>query len=264
MSFDLDITIGGMCLLVPDPVNQKLHVLLPEIPATCRHDARLLFLKKYVNENGGDKEKEEVTLNGRTLDNFADLRCSNPLDLNIYPQVFDFATASPPRTVDRGLLTGALKPNVRFRMTLSGGDAVRLAPGGFWKFDGGAPRRVATSIKWRLADIEANALTLDVGDGAPKTLRPWNEGTGDKIRLFLLHLPEKEILDSIPADLPGPSHPAPDPGEEAHHFPFYYDLLTPRAGEQKLTFWSDGGEAPNEENRGSELTCTIARAPAGA
>lgn len=266
MPFDLEITIAGMCLLVRDSDTnpRMLHVLLP--PTEHQHEACLLYRKKHTDPRAGATVKEEINLTGKQLDLSA-LTSRNKLNLKFPPAVFDFESLGG-RSVKRTLLDGAsLPPELRFRMKLAAGDTVDHRPGGLWKLGPkGTPRRMATAIKWRLADVPRDKLVLDIGDGAPRVLTPLDEGKGLTIRLFLLHVPGDEIPTTIPMELPRPNKPTPQPDQPALHFLSYYPILNPPEEGPTPLFDSDGGEGryPTISRSfffGSELTCMVATAP---
>lgn len=283
MAFHLEITIAGMCLLVrdSDAAPNMLHVLMPDMSGSHAHDAKLLFLKKYLPQGGGSVEKEEIDLAPRRLDlDLSGLSASNGLSLSL-PGVFPFDTLG--REVDRTLLRGSVPPEAVFRMRLSAGAVAtdEVYPGGFWWLveNGKAPPpqaenlptsvRMATAVKWRLENVSGSIvsgdkLTLDLG-GDVRVLTALDEGKGKVIRLFILHVPSAEIPASIPTRLPRPSR-VPNPDEKAGHFLAHYKLLTPPVPEfvpmfHRKRFDDEGAALTPNANFGSEFTCMVATAP---
>lgn len=276
MPFHLDITIAGMCLLVRDSDAagnpRMLHVLMPVTGSMHVHMARLVYLARYERSDAGLEEKEDIGLTGRQLD-LSSLQSSTALNLALPDAVTDFEKHheefQTARSVPRRLLDGpSLPPELRFRLKVAKGDAVDHRPGGLWKLrTGGPPRRMATSIKWRVANVPQNTLELDVGECRPRILTPIDEGTGPTIRLFFLNVTPEEVPATVPPGHLKPHKPPPPAGHHAHHFLSYYPLVAPTDPMPVPTFENAGGEEQQPTISrafllGSEFTCMVAAAPA--
>jgi hypothetical protein len=280
MSFDLEITIGGLCLLVPEKdatgSPKSLHVLMPETPTSGTHEHRacLLYLKRYHDPAAGAVDREMIDLAGKELD-LATVTSDTPLDLSLSREVFDFSKAPTKRSVDSALVNWSGFPTgLRSRARLNMGAEVRhrILPGGIWMLEN-APFQMATAIVWRLRNVPGDRLALSV---APQPLVAIDEGFGPTIRLFLLHVVPKEVPGTIPATLPGPTV-IPKPPFEADHFHHYYPLLNPTRPAPNPWFVglpgtvdlhaNDGSDQPafqmSSSNFGSELTCMVATGPLG-
>lgn len=281
MSFYLEITIGGLCVLVPefDSAGQpkSLHVLMPQTPETGDHEHRpyLFYLKRYHEPTAGLVAPYEIDLTDKELD-LSSLTSDIPLNLSLSSRVFDFEKAHTKRSVDRALLNwpGLPTDRLRSRMRVNTGAEIPdfILPGARWMHEN-VPVPMATAIVWKVGQVPGTELKLNV---EPRPLKPIDEGTGagPAIRLFLLHVPKKEKLQSIPVRLPGPSE-IPEPPFEADHFHHVYPLLMPPDMGPNPWFveYPDLTLSVHERERvkapllaadyGSELTCMMATGKPG-
>jgi len=268
MSFNLQITIGGLCLLVPEKDSagrpRSLHVLMPDTPPTGdhAHRPRLYYLKSYHDAGAGATEAHVIDLSGRDLD-LSHVVSDTALNLDLSPEVFSFDRAPVPRVVPRTLIDWSQFPQgVRSRMRVNSGAELgdRILPGGIWDFEGQAIQ-MATAISWGLLNVPGNTLELS---GAPGVLTAKDEGAGPAIRLFLLHLPEEETMKEIPPELPQSDKDV-GIGEMACHFGYIYPLLRPNVPRSHPSFRRRPVLDPRQlaANFGSELTCMLASGPPG-
>jgi hypothetical protein len=218
--FDLTITFGGLCLLVRDPVNGALHVLMPD-STQHPHEPTLV----YVDQTGVKKPG----IKGMHL-HLPSVTGSDPFSSDVPSEVFDFGgTLLGSRTVRKELLDpeSPLPGGVSARMRITAGKhGLVRHPGGFWNFKvlgGPAPRRLPTTLDWIINNVDLPHLVIEdkVGGGR---FEVFPDGA-NRIHILVVHVPEPELKGMGP-DVPGHSG-CPDNEHPAEHFGFFSPLLTP-------------------------------------
>ncbi|HEX6372016.1 MAG TPA: hypothetical protein VF006_24035 [Longimicrobium sp.] len=217
--FDLTITFTGLCMLVRDPANNMLHVLMP-FPGAHPHFARLIFV-----DQAGQVRKEEIA--GMDLE-LPGVTGSNGFSPDVHGEVFDFADPLlVSRTVPRNLLDTSPPPNppVRTRMRITAGKTgVPRRRGGWWNFNLTTieSRRLPTALDWLINDVNLTHLVVRNTAGADTfDIFPRN----GRIHLIVAHVTGPE-RDAIGPDIPDHSNCPPDK-KAGDHFGLYGGLLNP-------------------------------------
>lgn len=265
MAFELQIMIGGLCLFVPDPDDDRMDVLMPE---TGRHpcgdgaDPHEHILALRYDEGG---EEREVLMKGGVLD-LSGLSTSAPIFLSL-PEVVDLHRVTR-KKINRDQPAGP--GQVRARLTVDAGFASGHLPGARWELAPFGVQQMATAVTWTIPNIELDELNLGKFGLAPcaghelPVLRPKNKVI--KCRLFHIPLSEK--------DREYPSTEELKPGDPALHFQRFYTLFkdpnpgpvpkfaglcSTRRGEVRHSEGTAVSLSP-EQLRGLQYTCMVASA----
>lgn len=245
MSFDLQITFGGMFLLVRDYEVGKSSVLLPKVenhrPA---HTATMHF---YRN---GKIEQRDLPPH---------------VDLTGLPTADGLSFELPQRLIDLDLITrepiarDILEPGHDLLSSLVDIDKGRYqasARGGRWQLGNRPPRFMATAIVWVVRNIELSGgrdyLRERLGtDLEPNPSHP-NGVNGQTLQLGIFNTPDNDK----PSDLPstGNQGEIPQPGDEVHHFSAFYRLYKDPANRPNPRFKDLGGRAGRNIDVAANIT----------
>jgi len=222
MSFDLRITITGLCLFVPDnrADKKRLHVLLLE-HEHHRHHPKLIYDKAHTNS---PNEKLACrTLDGVAL-NFGDHGdvIQNPVKLD---EIVDLDEIAKVGKLDPRFVDGDPRAEVAARITLNAGSVTRIGRSAEWvvKQDSTVvwKGKITTEIDWTIRGVNGDTLKeqwefVDLATGV--------EAFG--LELHPIGNPpliEVSVYNSLLRDLPPfEPRPLPRPGEPAEHFDAYY------------------------------------------
>ena len=273
-TFELQITFYGLCLFVPDDGRKTMHVLLPATGTHGTHhvEEHLLLLaydRAYEDRSGS----EPLSGQPRSFDMSGSVprwtnRSTGRLDLALPAEVANVSSVWG-KPVRKGLLTGPRPaPGLASRMSMSTGAQGGHLRGARWVF-GGETRELTHALNWAIPGVGEEGLAWDPnswekGKDVPPSLFP----RGGRIQLYVFHIPDEEKPTRLPpAPLPGGE---PSPGEEAHHFAAFYDLLdSPSSRELPKYKGQDsapGGPQASGPRTGARgirpFTCMLAQAKA--
>ncbi len=219
----LRIRFAGLCLFVPDPAQQRVHVLMPKSDAQAHHadgthmipDHRIC-IHWVSNGNGCSKSlKGKKKLALRRLG-------TNDLDFALRG-VFPLESIKPVSGCPdggEGKADPASAPTDA-TMELFEGVSKIINRGARWKISkrGGSKHPIPTVLDWWVRNVSQSALKA--------MLREWNVfgddlpdvGAKNTVDLWIIHAPED---DQDPGKITGkPEHAVGPP-----HFGLYYTLVT--------------------------------------
>jgi hypothetical protein len=238
-TFDLRITVVGLCFFVPDPLTKRMHVLMPSTAGhahggVSRHVTRLLYdaAHQQAGAEGLAGEAVSVPLDDGALD-FA--RLPGGLDLALPGSVVDVSPIVRDG-VSRDALSNDSGGRVRARVSFAAGRM--SAPHRELRWDLGPYRAhpMANAVEWTVPGVSGDGIELPVsglhGKAGPP-LRPLHPVNGT-LDLIVLHvLPEEVLPFGRPRELP-------EPGFAAADFAAYYSLFDNPAETPLPRFSGDG------------------------
>lgn len=231
-SFELDVVVSGLSLVVPDRAGEALHVLMMRQEHHDPHFPRLIYDRAY--ERPGSTELSGdlacVRLEERRL-GFGEPR---GLDLDSIPRTVvnlgDISGVAPLRREQVEVRGGEFIA----RLDLRGGRCTDTTPGAVWRVEeapaGPWEGEITTCMTWTTPPIPGDRLESarlagpDGGDPTPlRTLYP----IGGRIRVFVFNVPEWQ-LPPVHAHVRAAAL-----GEPAEHFDAYFafaaaNRVTPR------------------------------------
>ena len=238
-TFDLRITMVGLCFFVPDPLTKRMHVLMPNTGGHAhkgmgRHVTRLLYDVAHQIEgaDGLAGEAVSVPLDDGALD-FAGL--SGGLDLALPGSVVDVSPIVRDG-VSRDTLSGDAAGRVRARLSFAAGRMSAPHHGLRWDLGPYRAHPMSNAVEWIVPGVFGDGIELPVnglhGKAGP-SLRPLHPVNGT-LDLIVLHLPPEEVLPF------GRIHQLPEPGFAAADFGAYYGLFDNPAETPLPRFSGDG------------------------
>ncbi len=255
---DLVISFTGLCLLLPDPAGNQLHVFL------LKSDARVPHVPRLYIQDGSHVQGCAAVSNAH----FVDLK-RTIVDLSglggstgsvVIPKTVPDITAATTGTVDGAVIKpGASLPQTAVAHFALAPGVIRTVLGAKCNF-GGVQQEMAVCATITLSGAGdpvgvALALTsLGIRPGDLPIVR-------NAIRLLVVNVPVEE--------LPGAHHASMKvtAGEEVPHFRMYYELVTTPASKQTCpTFANDviipaGTSCPCEAiAHGSFIRCMVGQA----
>ena len=268
-TFDLRITISGLCFFVPDQREARMHVLMPRTDGHAhgvdRHLVRLMYdgAHERPDADGLEGRPVAVPLESGALDFAAltddlDLRLPDAV-VNVDPIVRD--------GIDRDTLGADVAGRVRSRISFGAGRMTTHQAGLRWDLGPYRARQMTYSVDWTIPGIPGTQLDLAVAGlhgRAGRALPPLHPVQGT-VELFVLHLMADEFMPYGRARRP------PEPGFRAADFAAYYGLFgnpadtpLPRfigaAGEDWTAVSASYGGAPEREPvllGGSAYACLV-------
>lgn len=248
MSFDLEISITGLCLFVPD--GKRLHVLLMN-HHHARHHARLIYDKVY------EQNPTDQVLRCQPLDGFALIleNLGNVIeqDVELPPEIVKLHEISGACKVPRRYLEGGPQPEVSARITLGSGGFAGIGPKARWKVTerpiaGKWTGEITTTVKWTISGIEGDQLRdqwrfLDLATGQDGFKLPlYPDADSGVIRI--------EIYNSLPEDLPPVTRTRwPEREDRAEHFESYFSVC---GAPPVVPVLDEPPPAPNPDQRATE------------
>lgn len=274
MAFTLNIRLAGMCMLVREPDNSALHVLMPRVHApghsgadVHQHFAQLLYDVAHETKDA----RKSGTLRPWGLED----RALHFVGLNTSEQLFwngnDHNVLNLGKVVNQTVARGHIDTNtaggaVLSRLVLPAGQIVRHDPGARWTLDGtGESTYMTIWVNWQVRNVNEDHLDLEMPglNGDPTPARPRLYPIGGAIDLYVYHAPEEELPDTLPPPQREDEGHIPD---EVEHFRCFYHLLGGPAG-KPIPHRPEGATEEAEGDRqkapmGSQVTCILASAEA--
>jgi len=240
MAFDLRITITGLCMFVPDPIDHCMHILMPsteDMSAPMRHYPRLMFDKALEARNS---PKFGRRLRCRNLERSAWVLPafpSDPIDLTIPDELVNLELAAGADPVARDFVRST--PDLTAltaRLTLRAGGITDYSLGLRFSL-GKVELPMTTRIEWMIRGIETERGSLDA-DMLGQLINLENGASLDLAKLF----PARELFpmrgvinlylyhvvrDELPSKVwrwPSVEPPGVNDGDTIPHFPMYYRL----------------------------------------
>jgi len=223
-TFDLRITMVGLCFFVPDERAGRMHVLMPKTSGheghgVKRHAIRLMYdaAHEQPGADGLAGEVASVSLEDAALD-FAGL--AGGLELAMADSVVDLSPIVRDG-VGRDTLADDMEGRLRARLSFAAGRMSAPSPGLRWDLGPYRARRMSNAVEWTVPGISGDGIELLAkglhGTAAP-SLRPLHP-VGGRVDLVLLHVPPEEMLPY------GRARELPEPGFASADFAAYYGLF---------------------------------------
>ncbi len=220
-TFSLSIDFAGLCLFVPEPGKEAMHVLMPDAAKHSghgkpleKHAVHLMVDSAYLRPNQTQLDHLEIhiPLNGRWLTMPGN---GSPAIASVGGEVGTLSGTLRP-----GALTGTADGMLAARVTLPSGQGTPHEQGACWEWKLPQPRRMSHRVKWTVPKLGKPGFDLELkglGGRAGPTFTVFS--IDDAIEIKIWHAQPAEF----------PPHPA-EPGEpeykaDAHHFGSYYDLV---------------------------------------
>lgn len=257
MSYDLYITISGLCLIAQDQKGQQIHVLMPETGREhrgCgapqhvpRHAAALVYHALYESNTtppkpGRDHRSPRIHGQSIRIEQGARPSANTALD----PIVADLTTVGRVR-VPATHTSGELSDPLLSRITITAGAAIAAEydPGLTWDFGNQTDRELTPGVRWLIKGMDGDTLTIDTDEG-PKRLR----AIDGRIVIGFFHSPADELPGATPGQGGhGPHNP--NPGDQSPHFGALYALCRPNNGPCPVL-------KPSRALGGFPFTCLVA------
>jgi hypothetical protein len=231
MSFDLYVTISGLCLLATTPKGDQLHVLMPvtdkehqgcgKKEKVMKHAPVLTYNALYEGAatppNTPGKDVVNIGIEGLGI-SFGD-QTTPSINVALGPDVANLTAVSGAK-VPSSLITGALDPKLAARVSFFTGQLSPSNPyevGDAWDFGGRTHVYLATGVRL-LIHVADNHVDIKTVRGT-KSLYP----ISGSVAIAFFHLPPNEL----PGQFGPPFMPPPKEGDVAPHFPAYYSLAQP-------------------------------------
>jgi len=236
LSYDLYITISGLCLIAQDPKGQQIHVLMPETGIEhrgCgkpehvpRHAAALVYHALYESnatppKPGRDHRSPRIQRQSIRIEQGSRPSANTALD----PIVANLTTVANAR-VPATFTTGAVTDPLLARITITAGAAIpaEYDPGFTFDFGNQTDRELTPGVRWLIKGMDGDTLPIETDEGR-KELRPID----GRIVIAFFHSPADE-LPGAPPGHGGHGPHEPRPGEQSPHFGALYALCRPNSG----------------------------------
>ena len=263
-TFDLRITMVGLCFFVPDSRTGRMHVLMPSTAGhghdgVPRHVIRLLYDAAHQQEGASELAGDtvSVSLEDGALD-FAGL--SGGLDLALPESVVDLSPIVRDG-VSRDTLSDDAEGRVRSRLSFAAGRLSASQRGLRWDLGPYRSHPMSNTVEWTVPGVSGDGIELSAkglhGQAEP-SIRPLHPVNGT-LNLTVLHVPPEETLPFGRVD------ELPELGYRAADFGAYYGLFEnpaetplPRyvgSGEERSAVQVALGRAPAPERGLRVFTC---------
>jgi hypothetical protein len=210
MSFKLEITIAGLCVLVPDTVREEMHVLMPNTRGgirgcTHQHEARIYFDPKYLT---GDSTAADAPPKDWHWDDIyhgsATLAGAGPGVPSVPKEVLSIGASVHPECLqsDGG-------DRLDGRITITNSTFECITPGSIWGLPCGPDQHLTFEATWKMtvnaASLKWNMTSLVDGTALQTTeLHPVDVLAGKLLKVYIVHGIKKELPDVV-------THPLPEP-----------------------------------------------------
>jgi len=202
MSFTLEVTVAGLCVLVPDPNTNEMHVLMPNthdqgMGCMTQHEARIYFDPKYLL--GGPDRPDEPPVNWQwndLLGGSLGLACLGSAAPVVPAQVLRVGASVHPQCLESG---GGGRLDAR--ITLSNTTFVRAERGSIWSVPGTGDTELTFQATWSMT-VDATSLEWSVSHLAnantPSTteLFPVDTPAGPMLKVMIVHAEASELPGS--------------------------------------------------------------------
>ena len=241
MAFDLRITITGLCMFVPDPLDQSMHILMPSSAGMSGdanvHYPRLMFDKALEARNS---PKFGRRLRCRNLERAAWVLPAypeDPIDLTIPDELVNLETAAGADPVARDFVRSTPDLNaLTSRVTFRAGGITDYSLGLRFAL-GKVEVPMTTRIEWTIRGLNSERGSLSA-DALGEVIGLENGQSQDIIKLFpakelfpmrgVIHLYLYHVVkDELPSKVwrwPSVEPPDPQDPDPVKHFPMYYNL----------------------------------------
>lgn len=223
-TFELRITVIGLCFFVPDPVTKRMHVLMPRTNGhshggVSRHVARLLY--DAGHEQAGSNELAGVAVTVPLENGSLDLgQLQGPLDLTLPNSVVDVSPIVRDG-VSRDTLSGDAVGRLRARLSFGAGSMSARNRAMRWDLGPYRRQRMANAVEWTIPGVPGDGIELPAlglnGQAGPG-IRPLYPVNG-AVDLVILHVVPEEVLPF------GHAEELPRPGFTSADFGAYYELF---------------------------------------
>lgn len=205
--FDLRIRIGGLCMLLRDTENKRLHVLMPATPEHHLHYARFKWRE-------GDQARHVELGPALDLTTLGSAKRRKPG--SIPKEVVNIGWVAE-KKVEWDLLQQLPANRVRCHIQLPAGRATDRWRGARWRIarmKGGVKKTqfMATDIFWRVRMPGPSLRLDDLVPGVPELFPEIYNG-------------RPTVHVQIVSEPARPNTEKPEVGEEADHFDHYYNLF---------------------------------------
>lgn len=240
MAFDLRITITGLCMFVPDPIDQCMHILMPtteDMSPAMRHYPRLMFDKALEARNspkfGRRLRCRNLERSAWVLPAFAE----DPIDLTIPDELVNLELAAGADPVARDFVRATPDLSaLTSRLTFRAGGITDYSLGLRFSL-GKVELPMTTRIEWTIRGVETERGSLST-DALGELINLENGQSQDIVKLF----PSRELFpmrgvinlylyhvvrDELPSKVwrwPSVEPPGVEDGDTIPHFPMYYRL----------------------------------------
>jgi hypothetical protein len=263
MSFELRLTISGLCLFAQDDRAKQMHILMPATDKEftgCNgapmyvpsHIAWLVYERRYEDASSPAGQVAAVPLDGTSQIIGDGSSCAGT---QLPHEVADLGQAAR-AVVPAKYITMPIDRPLAARLTLTAGEAVGCAPGARWDFGGNVDEELTPGVHWTMANIAGSTLGL-------------NTAHGYKILSAIGHVIELSIFCVPPSNLPGLNGPPtpPPPGGPPAHFAAFYALCVaehvqcPKFHGPSTQPPTDGGVL--HDDGVNPFSCLVGTAPVG-
>lgn len=246
-TFDLEISITGLCLFVPD--GKRLHVLLMN-HHHAKHHARLIYDKVH------EKIPSDRVLQCRPLEGYAlileNLGDVIRNDVTLPPEIIDLDKISGGCKVPRKYLEGGSYPEVAGRITLGAGRFDGILHRAKWEIRErpakGWTGELATTVRWKISGITEDELRnqfrfIELATKNDQFRLPLHPA-GNSSRI------EIEIYNSLLKDLPPVTREDwPTAGAPAEHFEVFFGICN---GTPVVPVLAEDPPSPKPDMRATE------------
>ncbi|HET6763121.1 MAG TPA: hypothetical protein VFH27_05595 [Longimicrobiaceae bacterium] len=215
MSFTLEITVAGLCVLVPDRTKYEMHVLMPRTRGGTHgcgnfHEARIYYDPKYLT---GDSSAQDVPPAKWKWDNIFGGSATLAGTGAVQPSIPDKVLPIPAK-VHADCFQDDGGQRLDARITLRNTTFQAVTPGSIWYVPGPGERELVFQATWTMVvdapTLKWNMKPLGAGN-APHTteLKPVDTPAGKLLRLKILHGDPHELPEVMTGSPPEPDYDAP-------------------------------------------------------
>jgi hypothetical protein len=196
-----------------------MHVLMPVTgPGTGhpQHFSRLFHHPAYATGTGNPSSSATpmfIDIAGSAID----LSPTGSPSVTLPANIVNLSSICGGKKVDPNLLQGSPQDPVVARVSMRSGKLGTPNDGLIWDLDG-TPHELASLVTWTISGIPGSSLTLPIG-GVNHTFH----AISNVLELLFFNAPMSEIPDQVP--LKGVTINCPPPGQMAHHFLAFFDIL---------------------------------------
>jgi hypothetical protein len=208
----LEIEFNCMCVFVPDPATQSIHVLMPstEHPLSgCQHGGPERHVVRMLHDSFTGTFPKGLSLEGWGLELDG---LGGPADTSLQPtrpqpvpppvpptEIVDLSVLTGNRQLPRRLVEDGPDPEVNARITLRSGRISTAYSEAEWIFQGRSVR-MAFRVVWEMdVDPDQELRWLPLQPTSPPPIRKLSELGSGPYRFAVYHVPDR-ALPPDPAD----------------------------------------------------------------